>query len=53
MITTDELLRIYAEKLLKTGSSDDAFKKAVWVAYKEGCKDERKKYEETSNIMQR
>jgi hypothetical protein len=39
MISTDHLLKIFSEKLLKTGSFDDAFKKSHWIAYKEGVKD--------------
>lgn len=39
MITTDELLQIFSEKLLKTGSFDKAFLKATWRAYQEGIKD--------------
>jgi hypothetical protein len=39
MISTDHLLRIFSEKLLKTGSFDDAFKKSHWIAYKKGIED--------------
>jgi hypothetical protein len=53
MISVDILLKVFAEKLIATDSFDAAFKKAVWVAYKEGCKDERKKYEQTNRTMQR
>jgi hypothetical protein len=36
MITTDELTEIFHKKLAETGSLDQAFKKAVWVAYQRG-----------------
>jgi hypothetical protein len=39
MITTQELHRLFAEKLLETGSMDAALTKVTWVAYKEGVKD--------------
>jgi hypothetical protein len=39
MITVSKLVAIFTEKLVKTGSFDAAFTKAVWVAYKEGVKD--------------
>ena len=39
MITTDELLKIFSEKLLKTGSFDKAFLKVTWTAYKKGIED--------------
>lgn len=42
MITTQELKTIFAEKLLKTGSFDEALTKAVWIAYKQGIADAQK-----------
>ena len=39
MVDVAYLSKLYAEKLLSTGSHQDAFLKAVWVAYKEGIKD--------------
>ena len=51
MITTDELLVIFAEKLVKTGDFNQAFKKATWVAYKEGGKDERKKLDVPESLQ--
>lgn len=39
MISTDELKKIFNDKLAKTGSLDAAFTKATWVAYKNGISD--------------
>jgi hypothetical protein len=39
VIAVDELLQIFSEKLLKTGSFDRAFTKAVWISYKKGIED--------------
>ena len=36
MIDVAELRRLYADKLMATGSHDAAFTKAVWVAFKAG-----------------
>lgn len=36
MITTSQLRKIYAEKLTETNSHDEAFTKAVWVAFEAG-----------------
>ena len=41
MIDVDALRKEYADKLVKTKSHDEAFTKAVWLAYKEGIKDGR------------
>lgn len=41
MITTETLKKIFNEKLDKTGSMDQAFTKAVWVAYNAGLADGR------------
>lgn len=39
MIFLEEITKIYADKLIKTLSHQDAFRKAVWVAYKRGIED--------------
>lgn len=39
MLDVAELDKLYAEKLLKTGSHDAARMKIVWVAYKQGLAD--------------
>lgn len=39
MINVTDLSKLYAEKLLATGDHQEAFLKAVWVAYKQGIKD--------------
>lgn len=36
MVDILELKRIFIEKLSKTGSLDEAFTKAVWIAYSRG-----------------
>lgn len=36
MIDMEYLMRVYAEKLLKTGSHDEAIKKVAWVSFKHG-----------------
>lgn len=41
MLTDQILLDIFRDKLLKTGSLDAAFLKAVWVAYNRGLADGR------------
>ena len=41
-ILVPDLLKIFSEKLDRTGSFDDAFTKAMWMAYKQGIEDERK-----------
>ena len=53
MITTDELLQIFSEKLLKTGSFDDAFKKSHWIAFKEGVKEGSKRADELMKEIER
>jgi hypothetical protein len=49
MINTDQLKQLFQEKLAATGSLDDAFTKAVWVAYSagfdDGCKPFTRKQE--------
>lgn len=39
MIDVKDLIEVFREKLLRTGSLDAAFTKAVWIAYKAGLKD--------------
>ena len=39
MIDVQQLREVFQEKLAKTGDLDDAFIKAVWVAYQQGLKD--------------
>lgn len=39
MIDKAELLKIFNDKLASSGSLDDAFLKAVWVAYKQSIAD--------------
>ena len=39
MINIQELKDIFAEKLIKSKSVDEAFTKACWVAYKQGLVD--------------
>ena len=34
-----DLLKVFSEKLDRTGSFDQAFTKAVWMAYKQGIED--------------
>lgn len=41
MISQEELNKIYAEKLLATGSHDAAILKVCWVAYNQGRQDEK------------
>jgi len=36
MITADRIVAVYTEKLLSTGSMQEAFLKAIWVTYNEG-----------------
>ena len=36
MIGMEELTKVFNDKLVKTGSLDAAFTKAVWVAFKRG-----------------
>jgi hypothetical protein len=36
MINMEELIKVFGEKLAKTGSFDAAFTKAMWVAYQAG-----------------
>jgi hypothetical protein len=36
MNTVDQFRRVFAEKLQHTSNMDEAFAKAVWVAYTEG-----------------
>lgn len=40
MISIEQLSQVYAEKLIQTGDHQAAFRKAVWVAYKQGVADE-------------
>lgn len=46
MISVEDLSKLYAEKLVRTNSHDDAFKKAVWVAYKQGIEDGKQQAKE-------
>jgi hypothetical protein len=39
MIDTRYLIEVYNDKLTKTGNLQDAFVKAVWVAYQAGLRD--------------
>lgn len=39
MLDTAELKQAFSEKLAHTGNLDEAFTKAVWLAYKQGMKD--------------
>jgi hypothetical protein len=39
MINISELKAIFSQKLIKSGSMDEAFTKACWVAYKQGLVD--------------
>lgn len=41
MIDVQKLREVFAEKLNKTGNLDDAFIKAVWVAYQQGVDDRK------------
>jgi hypothetical protein len=36
MLTMTEINKLYADKLLETGSHDKAMLKVVWVAYQQG-----------------
>jgi len=42
MINVEELKAIFNAKLAKTGSLDEAFLKAVWVAFQQGMSDANK-----------
>jgi hypothetical protein len=39
MVTMTEINKLYAEKLLETGSHDKAMLKVVWIAYQKGLAD--------------
>jgi hypothetical protein len=39
MIDVQQLREVFQDKLVKTGNLDDAFIKAVWVAYQQGLAD--------------
>ena len=39
MLDVNELKKIFSVKLMNTASIDEAFTKAVWVAYKKGVED--------------
>jgi hypothetical protein len=39
MIDVQQLRKVFQDKLAKTGDLDDAFIKAVWVAYQQGLAD--------------
>ena len=39
MMDNREMVKIFAEKLLATGSMDQALVKAVWMAYNKGLED--------------
>jgi hypothetical protein len=39
MIDVQQLREVFQDKLAKTGNLDDAFIKAVWVAYQQGLED--------------
>lgn len=39
MITQEELVKVFYEKLAKTGSLDEALLKALWISYQAGLKD--------------
>jgi hypothetical protein len=38
MLTMTEINKLYAEKLLETGSHDKAMLKVVWIVYQQGVK---------------
>jgi hypothetical protein len=44
MIDVQQLKEVFQDKLVKTGDMDDAFIKAVWVAYQQGLADAGKSY---------
>lgn len=46
MISVDELKKQFYEKLASSGSLDQAFTKAVWIAYKKGIEDGSKRKDE-------
>ena len=39
MMDNKEMFRIFGEKLLATGSMDQALTKAIWMAYNKGIED--------------
>jgi hypothetical protein len=39
MLDVMQLKQVFNDKLAKTGSMDDAFTKACWIAYQAGLKD--------------
>jgi hypothetical protein len=45
MLDVNKIIPIFAEKLQRTGSFDDAMRKVLWIAYKQGIKDARKEKE--------
>lgn len=49
MIDVAQLRKVYADKLEATGSFDQAFTKAVWVAFKLGIESTKKGNENESN----
>jgi hypothetical protein len=36
MVTADKFKKVFAAKLLATGDMDEAFQKAIWIAFNEG-----------------
>jgi len=48
VISIEQLSQVYAEKLIQTGDHQAAFRKAVWVAYKQGVADEHVGLPQTS-----
>jgi len=41
MINLTELRKVFADKLIKTDSFDEALTKALWTAYKQGIEDNK------------
>ena len=39
MIDVKELMEIFQEKLARSGSLDEAFTKAMWIAYQKGSEE--------------
>lgn len=51
MLDVDDLKLVFLEKLERTKSLDEAFTKAVWIAYKEGIKAGKEEKEKCQNSM--
>lgn len=46
MVDVKELKTVFNDKLARTGSFDEAFTKAVWIAFNKGIEEERNRITE-------